>query len=72
VKWLAFNSMEYSFLPGESLFENGDFNKPKKGKAIPKNSRKAEKQQHMLRDFATFEAGMLQNITLFQPQKRTR
>jgi hypothetical protein len=48
------------------LFENGDFNKPKKGKAIPENSRKAEKQQHMLRDFATFEAAMLKHTALFQ------
>jgi adenosine deaminase len=72
LKWLAFNSLEYSFLPGESLFVNGDFNKPKIGKAIPENSRKAEKQRHMLRDFATFEAAMLKNIALFQPRKKSR
>ena len=66
LKWLAFNSVEYSFLPGESLFENGDYNIPKKGDAVPKKSRKAEKQQNMLRDFATFEAAMLKRMALFQ------
>ena len=66
LKWLAFNSVEYSFLPGESLFENGDYNTPKKGDALPKNSRKAEKQQHMLRDFAAFEAAMLKRMALFE------
>jgi adenosine deaminase len=66
LKWLAFNSLEYSFLPGESLFENGDFNKPKENKAIAENSLKAEKQQQMLLDFATFEADMLKHMALFQ------
>ena len=67
LKWLAFSGVEYSFLPGESLFADGDFNRPKTGGAVPQNSAKADCQTRMLRDFAAFEAGMLQNITLFQP-----
>lgn len=66
IKWLALNSLEYSFLPGESLFVNGDFNKPKTGKAAPENSPKAEKQKAMLRDFTVFEANMERNMALFQ------
>jgi adenosine deaminase len=67
LKWLAFSSLEYSFLPGESLFTDGDFNRPKTGGAIPKNSAKADSQSRMLRDFAAFEAAMLQNMAIFQP-----
>jgi hypothetical protein len=72
LKWLAFSSVEYSFLPGESLFVDGDFNRPKTGGAVPKNSAKADCQSRMLRDFAAFEADMLQNMALFQPLNRAQ
>lgn len=67
LKWLAFSSVEYSFLPGDSLFVNGDFNRPKAGGAVPKNSAKADSQRRMLRDFSAFEAAMLKNMAVFRP-----
>lgn len=66
LKWLAFNSLEYSFLPGESLFANGDYNRPKTGRAIPQKSPKAEQQKRLVRDFAAFEAEMKKNLALFR------
>ncbi len=53
LKQLAFNSIEYSFLPGDSLFVDGDHNKVKE--TAPPNSRKAAKQQQLLRAFDGFE-----------------
>ncbi len=66
LKWLAMSSLEYSFLPGESLFVNGDFNRPKSGKAVPKNSARAEQQKRMLRDFAVFETAMREHMKMFR------
>ena len=59
LKWLAFNSLEYSFLPGESLFEERDFNRPKpKVEALAQASEKARRQQHLLKAFQEYEAYM--------------
>ncbi len=66
IKWLVFNSIEYSFLPGESLFIDGDFNKVKIDGEAPKNSPKAEHQRRLLADFTAFEEGMKENMKLFQ------
>ena len=56
MKWLAFNSLEYSFLPGESYFENGDFNRPKKeAAAVTRKSAKARLQRELLTAFDDFE-----------------
>ena len=62
MKWLAFNSLEYSFLPGESLFVDGDFNTLKAEATTPKDSQKAKAQQRLLDDFDTFELRMLEKI----------
>lgn len=67
LKWLAFSSLEYSFLPGESLFVDGDFNKVKSGEAAPKQSPKAAHQRRLLEAFAAFESGMRDNMKLFSP-----
>ncbi|MDR3049855.1 MAG: hypothetical protein LBV16_08500 [Elusimicrobiota bacterium] len=56
VKRLAFNALEYSFISGESLFENGNYAKPKK--VAPSNSKKAVLQQKLLNDFIEFEKSM--------------
>ncbi|UQZ88746.1 hypothetical protein C4J81_05820 [Deltaproteobacteria bacterium Smac51] len=59
IKWLAMNSLEYSFLPGESLFMEGDFNKMKeKPESIVKTSEKAKMQENLLKAFADFEKDM--------------
>jgi hypothetical protein len=60
LKWLAYNSLEYSFLEGESLFEDGDFNRPKT--VVPINSKKAEAQKYLISAFVDFEKQMLDNI----------
>lgn len=65
LKWLAFSSLEYSFLPGESMFIDGDFNRPKEPKDFPKASQKAIKQQRLYDDFIKFEKKMLENMTVF-------
>ena len=60
MKWLAFNSLEYSFLPGESLFEDGDYNRKKS--VIPAGSKKAAKQVQLLRAFRNFEQRMAREV----------
>ena len=64
LKWLAFSSLEYSYLPGESLFINGDFNRPKT--ALPQGSAKAILEQQLRKDFQRFEVDMEQNIRLMK------
>ena len=64
LKWLAFSSLEYSYLPGESLFINGDFNRPKT--ALPQGSAKALLEQQLRHDFQRFEANMEKNIQLMK------
>lgn len=60
VKWLAFNSLEYSFLPGDSYFVDGDFNRPRPdADATVQRSRKAFMQRDLLERFDRFERGML-------------
>ena len=59
LKWLAFNSLEHSFLPGASYFEDGDFNRPKDGApALAANSAKARQEANLLAAFADFERHM--------------
>ncbi|MDR0822751.1 MAG: hypothetical protein LBN20_03105 [Endomicrobium sp.] len=56
IKRLAFNALEYSFIAGESLFDNGNYSKPKK--AFPSNSKKALLQRKLLNEFNEFEGQM--------------
>ncbi len=59
LKWLAFSGLEYSFLPGASLFLEGDFNRPAPNRAeLLKNSAKARRQAHLLQAFAEYEKYM--------------
>ncbi len=60
LKRLAFNSIEYSFLPGDSLFVDGDHNKVKE--TVQPSSRKAAKQRQLLRAFGQFEERLAQEI----------
>jgi hypothetical protein len=62
IKWLAFSSLEYSFLPGESLFVNGDFNKRKAVTDILLKSPKALKEIELCNAFLEFENRMEENI----------
>nr|WP_320147406.1 hypothetical protein [uncultured Anaeromusa sp.] len=64
LKWLAFSSLEYSYLPGESLFMNGDFNRLKT--APPQGSAKAVLEQQLHEDFQRFEGDMEKNIRLMK------
>lgn len=60
VKWLAMNSLEYSFLPGESFFLDGDFNQPRPdAEAVAERSRKAFMQRDLLKRFDEFERNMV-------------
>lgn len=65
IKDIVFNSLEYSFIPGESAFENGDYSKAKK--SLPQNSQKAALQKRLLDDFAEFEQNMDEAIRLNFP-----
>jgi adenosine deaminase len=59
IKWLAFNSIEYSFLSGDSYFINGNFNTPRRNaERIAEVSRKAYMQQLLIKEFAEFEQKM--------------
>lgn len=59
LKWLAFNSLEYSFLSGESYFSSGDYNVPRAdAETVAKTSEKARMQADLLRRFAEFEKRM--------------
>lgn len=60
LKRLSRNSLEYSFLPGDSLFENHDYAKPKA--RPPAGSRKAEAQLRLERDFVEFERYMVDKV----------
>lgn len=71
VKWLAFESLERSFLPGESYFIGGDFNFPRRdGDALAAVSEKARLQRRLIDDFAAFERKMEQVIDEFGWDKR--
>ena len=61
MKWLAFSSLEYSFLPGDSLFPEGDFNRARPFEEVA-DSRKAQKQLELLHEFTRFESWMESNI----------
>lgn len=65
IKWLAFNSLEYSFLDGQSLFVGGNFNFPRPDGSLPERSAKAKRQQMLLDAFAEFERGMEKTIKEF-------
>ena len=66
MKWLAFSSLEYSFLPGESYFADGDFNRPRPdARLLVECSRKAYLQCLLLNAFAEYEKGMEENIAAF-------
>jgi hypothetical protein len=65
LKWLAFNSIEYSFLPGESLFVSGDFNQRKTDSPSLSQSPKALKETELWDAFLKFENQMEHNIELF-------
>ncbi len=59
MKWLALNSLEYSFLPGESYFVKGDYNFPRRdADALAATSTKARLQCLLLKEFAAFEDKM--------------
>lgn len=58
MKWLAFESLERSFLPGQSMFVGGNFNFPRSDGTLGDRSRKARMQERLLDDFARFEARM--------------
>lgn len=60
IKWLSLWSLEHSFLPGDSLFENGDMSRPKANP--PKNSEKAAMQQKLYQKFKTFEENMIKSM----------
>lgn len=67
VKWLAFNSLEYSFLPGESYFVDGDYDNPRAdGEALAATSEKARMQRQLLRHFEEFEENMQSVLDTFQ------
>lgn len=53
LKRLSRNSLEYSFLPGESLFEDGDYAARKQ--SVPAGSVKAAMQARLEADFTEFE-----------------
>lgn len=66
IKWLAFNSLEYSFLPGESCFVGGDFNRLRAdADALALQSDKARMQLDMLNRFAAFEKKMVKVMDTF-------
>lgn len=66
MKWLAFNSLEYSFLPGESYFADGDYDRPRpNGDEIAGTSDKARLQRQMLTHFSEFEQRMLSVLDTF-------
>ncbi len=59
LKWLAFSALEYAFLPGESYFVGGDFNRVRPDAyALVGQSRKAYLQCGLMNDFAEFERKM--------------
>lgn len=60
LKELSRNSLEYSFLPGESLFIDHDYNRCKN--PLPKDSKKAEMQTKLEGDFAAFERFMTDRV----------
>lgn len=60
LKELSRNSLEYSFLPGESLFIDHDYNQCKN--PLPKDSKKAEMQAKLEGDFAAFERFMTDRV----------
>lgn len=66
LKWIAFNNLEYSFIPGESMFKEGDYNRPKRGGEFPAHSQKAVMQQKLWKAFFDFERQMEQNIKIFE------
>ncbi|MDR3243876.1 MAG: hypothetical protein LBT79_03920 [Elusimicrobiota bacterium] len=56
IKRLSFNALEYSFIAGESLFEDENYAKIKK--VVPTNSKKAALQKQLLDAFNEFEKSM--------------
>ncbi len=60
LKELSRNSLEYSFLPGESLFIDHDYARCKN--PLPKDSKKAEMQAKLESDFAAFERFMTDRV----------
>lgn len=66
IKWLAFNSIEYSFLPGESYFLNADYNLPRAdADIVAAASQKARMQKYLLDRFAEFERSMENTLDAF-------
>ncbi len=60
IKWLAMNSLEYSFLPGESFFVDGDSNQPRAdAEAEAARTRKSFMQWDLLKRFDEFERNMV-------------
>jgi adenosine deaminase len=64
LKELAYNSLEYSVLPGESLYEGRDYRRPKE--KAPEGSRKAEMQRRLADEFTAFEGTMKANAAMFR------
>lgn len=66
MKWLAFSSLEYAFLPGENYFVNGDFNRPRPdGYALAQCSQKVYLQRQLMNAFAEYERNMERVIDEF-------
>ncbi|MDR1946872.1 MAG: hypothetical protein LBQ51_06880 [Desulfovibrio sp.] len=66
MKKLSFDSLEYSFLPGASLFTGGDYTRPRaQNDPLPAGSAKAAAQTRLLREFEEFENAMQQTVKLF-------
>ncbi len=76
LKWLAYSSLEIAFLPGESLFIGGDFNRIKPdADSVARRSAKARKQRELAQAFAAFERAEEAAISEFgwnKPQKNRR
>jgi adenosine deaminase len=63
IKWLSINSLEMSFLDGEGIFSDHDYNKLKENwKDLVKKSAKAKKEKQLLDMFNVFENEMPDKI----------
>lgn len=65
IKWLSFAGLEYSFLPGQSLFVGGNFNHVSPDLSLLQRSRKAAMQQRLLDEFDAFERDMVGVLDTF-------
>ena len=65
LKWLVYNTIEYSFVPGESLYMDGNYNHRKA--TVPPGSEKARLQLDLEKRFKIFETETVRDtIRLFR------